>query len=587
MEIKINKALAEVIGAKELKPFGVDFDRFRYMGSGGVGIDLAGYTPMKIMELKSLITDHTEIKGTKILLRDIDSWLAAIKNTEGAKPRTVEAFSSMLMRYLSKVPGHRVYFKDDKRNCWWAYYVEDVRYHPPQHYSGGGFAPAYCSMDIFYEEFGKRHKDTVQFHAEHCCHRPVSQSLTDKGYIGETPELRAMYMASHERFIANVDQIGKQFLARGEATDDLDGNKKQSDSWWYRRTNTIALDREDVPTRVVIDVFKEDDTEDDDSRNSRNREDTVDALFWKRLKVKSTSADDDGDYNDDDEELEATAADEADVAQLVLPVHPTLACFDLQRHMRLRIHIDQLTEYVYDPKLGEKLVLPDAQRVLIDILLAQKDGGFRDIIQGKGSGSIILSAGPPGTGKTLTAEAYAEVTARPLYTVQCSQLGTDPDDLEDNLLKTFARAARWNAILLLDEADVYVHTRGDNLTQNAIVGVFLRTLEYYKGVMFMTTNRADLVDDAIASRCVARISYAIPTVPDQKRIWRILADNAGAKISDKDIGVFATEHPELSGRDVKNLLKLAMLMSVARDVPITSKLIKEVKVFKPTVSPEV
>jgi SpoVK/Ycf46/Vps4 family AAA+-type ATPase len=114
--------------------------------------------------------------------------------------------------------------------------------------------------------------------------------------------------------------------------------------------------------------------------------------------------------------------------------------FDLQRHLRLRVHIGQLTEYEYDPNLGDKLVLPVEQRALIDILLAQKEGGFKDIIQGKGAGAVIFSAGPPGTGKTLTAEAYAEVTARPLYTVQCSQLGTNPNRLEDNLLKTFARS---------------------------------------------------------------------------------------------------------------------------------------------------
>ena len=101
---------------------------------------------------------------------------------------------------------------------------------------------------------------------------------------------------------------------------------------------------------------------------------------------------------------------------------------------------------------------------------------------------------------------------RPLYSVQCSQLGLEPADLERELLKIFTRAARWNAILLLDEADVYIHRRGSDIQQNAIVGVFLRVLEYYSGVMFLTTNRAELVDDAIASRCLARIDYQSVTL---------------------------------------------------------------------------
>lgn len=573
MEIKIREELALAIGKTALKPFGVDFDNFRWQNKI-VTIDLARFSPMKILELKTLVNEHPDMRGVKVMVRDIDSWLAALKNAAGGKPRTVQAFSSMVMKLLAKTPGHRLHFKDDTRATWWCYYVEDVSYSPTRTDGRGNTYPAFTAMDLFYEEFGTRMKERLVFYSEDCVHMPVTTALANKGYVPETPELRAQYLAAHERYVANVDKIGKQFLARGAATDDLDGNVEKREGWWYKRVNTLILDRNDEPSRVVVDVFREEDKEEND-----RSETSIDKFFWKRLKVKETSADEEGDLEDDEDVLESEIEETEDIK---LPVHPTLACFDLSRHMRLRIHIDQLTEYVYDPKLGEKLVLPSEQRVLIDILLAQKDGGFRDIIAGKGGGAVILSAGPPGTGKTLTAEAYAEVTSRPLYTVQCSQLGTDPDDLEDNLLKVFARSDRWNAILLLDEADVYVAARGSDLVQNAIVGVFLRTLEYYKGVMFMTTNRADLVDDAVASRCIARISYKIPSVDDQKKIWTILARNTGAEISASVIAKFAEKHPELSGRDVKNLLKLSMLMSRARSEPISYKLIEEIKVFKPT-----
>src|SRR5204863_3588464 len=95
----------------------------------------------------------------------------------------------------------------------------------------------------------------------------------------------------------------------------------------------------------------------------------------------------------------------------------------------------------------------------------------------------------------------------------------------------------------------------------AIVGVFLRVLEYYGGVLFLTTNRADLVDDAIASRCLARIDYKIPTPPDQVRIWRTLADTAGLELDDREIKRIVDKFAGLSGRDIKNLLKLASMVS--------------------------
>ncbi len=134
--------------------------------------------------------------------------------------------------------------------------------------------------------------------------------------------------------------------------------------------------------------------------------------------------------------------------------------------------------------------------------------------------------------------------------------------------------------MLLDEADVYVHQRGDNMHQNAIVGVFLRILEYQNAVLFMTTNRPDDVDDAIASRCIARIPFRVPSTDEQIRIWRILAAGSQANISEATIKAVAIANPALSGRDVKNLLKLAMLINGTE--PISPSTIDFVKQFKPT-----
>jgi SpoVK/Ycf46/Vps4 family AAA+-type ATPase len=583
MEIKISEELATAIGQKELKPFKIDLNDYRWKSSTGTKVDLSQYSPMKIMELKSLINDNLGLKGARVAIRDIDAWLTALKDKDGAHPRNVQHFFHMVKKFMVGVTGQRVYLKTTDN--WYGYYVSHAKYEPEvkrRDYK----SPAYVQLTLHYREFGTVKKTSVSFFMRDVANKTVFEALTAKGYIPETEEHRKLYLAEHAKFLEHGNKVGRQFLAVGTATDDLDGNvDKDQDrrrGWWWSRTNTITLDKYGEPSRVVIDLFKEDEKTSDADEDDDDDE-YMDGSFWVTEGAKKPNRDtgtiDEMDTEEavDDAQTQSTAQLEAEV-----PTHPTVAVFDLRRHLRLRLHIGQLTLYEYDPKMGEKLVLPAEQRVLIDILLAQKDGGFRDIIVGKGGGAVILCAGPPGTGKTLTAECYAEVTSRPLYTVQCSQLGTDEIQLEDNLLKVFARSQRWNAILLLDEADVYVAQRGNDLTQNAIVGVFLRTLEYYRGTMFMTTNRADLVDDAVASRCIARITYKIPDEADQKRIWRILADVAGAKITDGVIKGIAHSNPGLSGRDVKNLLKLSMLMSAARDEPITEKLVKEVKIFKPT-----
>ena len=87
--------------------------------------------------------------------------------------------------------------------------------------------------------------------------------------------------------------------------------------------------------------------------------------------------------------------------------------------------------------------------------------------------------GPPGVGKTLTAECIADLYERPLYSVTSGDLGTDPKDIEAKLHKIFDYAVKWNAVLLLDEADVFLAERNlEDLSRNALVsGEFLRIFQ--------------------------------------------------------------------------------------------------------------
>lgn len=72
--------------------------------------------------------------------------------------------------------------------------------------------------------------------------------------------------------------------------------------------------------------------------------------------------------------------------------------------------------------------------------------------------------------KLKSTELVAEYTARPLLTITAADLGDEPGTMERTLQRFFRDAGRWDAILLLDEADVYVAKRTrDNHKTNVIV----------------------------------------------------------------------------------------------------------------------
>ncbi|EGO02301.1 hypothetical protein SERLA73DRAFT_49637, partial [Serpula lacrymans var. lacrymans S7.3] len=109
--------------------------------------------------------------------------------------------------------------------------------------------------------------------------------------------------------------------------------------------------------------------------------------------------------------------------------------------------------------------------------------------------------GPPGTGKTLTAEALSEHLQRPLYNVGSAELSTEPSGLENDLSRILKLATAWDAIVLIDEADVFLEKRSlHEIERNALVSVALRLLEYHRGVLFLTTNRIKSFDEAFLSR---------------------------------------------------------------------------------------
>lgn len=68
------------------------------------------------------------------------------------------------------------------------------------------------------------------------------------------------------------------------------------------------------------------------------------------------------------------------------------------------------------------------------------------------------------------AESVAEITRRPLYTVSSGELGVGAGQVEGNLNIALRLATTWNAIVLIDEADVFLEQRNTHdLERNSLV----------------------------------------------------------------------------------------------------------------------
>lgn len=258
------------------------------------------------------------------------------------------------------------------------------------------------------------------------------------------------------------------------------------------------------------------------------------------------------------------------------------------------------------------LKLPSGHKEMVQALVRshsmKRDSNSRiksnvdyDIVTGKGRGLIILLHGVPGVGKTSTAECVAESTGKPLFPITCGDLGLRPREVEESLKEIFQLAQLWDCVLLLDEADVFLSQRTKtDLQRNALVSgesdplcgkkklltiiVFLRVLEYYQGILFLTTNRVGAFDEAFKSRIHISLYYPELAKVQSLKIWEMNLERAkkidlertrtqtmsGLIIDEEDIKSYAEIHwienqngvGKWNGRQIRNAFQTASALAL-------------------------
>jgi ATPase family associated with various cellular activities (AAA) len=499
--------------------------------------------------------DHTDLsdKERKILQevcramehpsgRRVAAQLEAMKGmSAGVVVKRLDTLMESMALYIRTLPNHIVFIHDKVSGQLLPYLITECKYEIPSRGAPFGMVAAKAirrgehvtKSETFYYRDVPKSGTTAQ------------TMLTMNGWLPETPKLTESHHKSVERYEKFAGRHSTQLTLTGKGAILVADKKRDDDDdderHWYRRDSVVSMKFEGGSVSGIL----------DDDVNFGDDDTTISAIL------------DRGDADDEDIDKRESGEDKL----VPLPVHPYLRVFNLRMHKFVNLHISNVHRYVYQPKIMEKLVLPQDMKDVIDGIFDIKQSGD-DIIAGKGKGIIVLSSGPPGTGKTLTAECYSEISQRPLYTVQCSQLGITAEDLEKSLSTVLQRATKWNANLLIDEAEVYVRTRGNDINQNAVVGVFLRLLEYYQGVLFLTTNRETTVDDAILSRCLVHIRYKMPDKESREKIWQIMAAQFGLELSEPLLEALLLTFYDISGRGIKQMCRLAKLFSKRRKVDL-------------------
>ena len=194
------------------------------------------------------------------------------------------------------------------------------------------------------------------------------------------------------------------------------------------------------------------------------------------------------------------------------------------------------------------MILPNKDKEIFLALVSQQQKPDMS----KKEGLIIRLYGTPGVGKTATVRAIAEVMEAPLRILHPSNMGKGAAETSGKLHTFFETAQRWNAIAVIDDADVFLEERAvSDLERNTIVALFLSSLERYTGTLFLTTNRPSAFDAAFRSRIRLSLHFGNLTELARIKVWENHINSLNVAGGDKFLEILdVLAQYELNGRQI-------------------------------------
>jgi hypothetical protein len=544
MEISVTagclKEVAKRLGADAIH-LGYNFTFKRKKDREKLDIDLDNLALEHLEILRAVMKEKEEDE-----IRRVSRLINVLKDPAQKKIESVEEFATKLIAYLKENDWPLLHsVLSDQRGV--AYVPYNVTFVPEVKRDRNGYGrEEYATLNLAYNIRMSHSHETHNFSRRQVIGMTLPQILRARNLLVPDKDMTEDYEKVMSRFADFGSQQGEQFLCRGHAY------KTNGHRWWS--SSTVSMMNGTTTTRAIIDFGRDEDNE-EDNENDRSMPVIKSDLTGKMV---------------------------------IVPTHPMLPVFSMAHHCMVWINVINMRVYKYEEDLMDKLILPKSHTRLIGALISNLDA-LRDendaenkskTIKAKASASVILAKGKPGTGKTLTAEVYANEMRRPLYEIQSGQIGSRPEQIEENLSRILQRSARLRMPLLINEADVFIKERGDDPVQNAIVAVFLRLLEYHNGLVFLTSNRGDQIDDAFLSRCLAVIQFDTPKPAERLRLWKLMLKEFNVELSVEETKKAVLYFPEVAGRDIQNLIRLTHRVCKAVEDKFTLTALCENAIFK-------
>jgi len=223
-------------------------------------------------------------------------------------------------------------------------------------------------------------------------------------------------------------------------------------------------------------------------------------------------------------------------------------------------------EYVIDDVLL-KDEIKDKVKLFLDAFRDNKleAMGVKERIK-KGLGTVFLFYGPPGTGKSMLAEAMAKYVNKKILMVEYPKIMERWVGATDkNIANIFQVAKKEDLVVVLDEADTLFYNRAFAFQEHDIrfVNEMLQELERFEGMIILTTNMTELLDQALERRVSLKIKFEPPTKEARCKIWQSHLPKQLKVSEDVDFNLLANKY-EFSGGNIKNAVLNAMRKMVSR-----------------------
>ena len=187
-------------------------------------------------------------------------------------------------------------------------------------------------------------------------------------------------------------------------------------------------------------------------------------------------------------------------------------------------------------------------------------------------GVRCLFTGPSGTGKTLAAGWLATRLGLPLYRVDLAAVMSKYiGETEKNLAALLARAEHSEIVLLFDEADSLFGKRTDikdsnDRFANSQTNYLLQRIEFYRGIVLLTSNSRDRFDSAFTRRLDKIIEFPLPSPPERRALW-LSHLGANQRLNVRQINQLAAGC-DLAGGHIRNAVLAAAVEAEGKQRPI-------------------